>query len=162
MEENLELKKLYEEDITGNRSIDWNDKTRVAKLNSADLQRREKVSKMLEHGELTIASDYHHAALIFQHGDITSDYEMANNLAKKAMEMGDERSKWLYAATLDRFLLSSGKAQKYGTQFITNAEGKIEVAKPLDKNVTDAERAKFNVPPLNHAVSIYKQKYGLA
>ena len=82
-------------------------------------------------------------------------------LAKKGMKLGEEKSKWLYAATMDRWLLSSGKAQKYGTQFKRRESREIEVAKPIDSRITDEERKKYNVPSLSEAVSVYKKKYGL-
>ena len=75
--------------------------------------------------------------------------------------MGDGRSKWLYAATLDRWLLSTGKPQKFGTQFRKEKNGDWELAQPIDKTVTDTKRAQYNVPPLSEALSEYKKKYKL-
>jgi hypothetical protein len=54
----------------------------------------------------------------------SSLYKKANELARQGIELGDERSKWLYAATMDRWLVSQGKPQKYGTQFRKNKKGK--------------------------------------
>lgn len=44
-------------------------------------------------GGLKTAADYHHAAFIFQHGESTADYQKANELAKKGMEMGGRKIK---------------------------------------------------------------------
>lgn len=158
---NEELKKLYEEDVEEKTGADWSDVEVVARIEKNDGERKKRVEEIILADGLKIGADYHHAALIFQHGDTTADYKKANELAEKGMELGDERSKWLYAATLDRWLLSSGKAQKYGTQFGRDKNGDPEVAKPIDESVTDEERAKHNVPPLSEAVSVYKEKYGL-
>lgn len=121
-----------------------------------------KVKRLLAEGRLRAAADFHHAALILQHGDCSADYKLANELAKKGMDLGDERAKWLYAATLDRWLLSLGKGQKFGTQFVQNSKGKWQIAQPIDESVTDKERAKYNVPPLSQALDAYKKKYKIS
>lgn len=157
---NEELKKMYESDVKEKREADWDDAEVVARIDKKDRERKKRVKEIMSAGGLKVGADYHHAALIFQHGNTTADYKKANELAKKGIELGDERSKWLYAATLDRWLLSSGKAQKYGTQFEKEKNGDWEVAKPIDRSITDEERAKCNVPPLAEAVSVYKKKCG--
>ena len=158
---NEELKGLYEADVKSRSGVDWDDPEQVKTAVEQDKERRVRVEKLLESDKVKDATDYHHAALIFQHGDSPSDYRKANKLAKRAMEMGDERSKWLYAATLDRWLLSTGKPQKFGTQFKKEKNGDWELAQPIDKTVTDAERAQYNVPPLSEALSELKKKYKL-
>ena len=158
---NGELKKMYESDVKEKLEADWDNAEMVARIDKKDRERKKRVKEIISAGGLKVGADYHHAALIFQHGNTTIDFKKANELAKKGMELGDKRSKWLYAATLDRYLLSTGKPQRYGTQFGRNKDGEPEVAKPIDKNVTDEERVKYNVPPLNEAVSVYKKKYGL-
>lgn len=106
------------------------------------------------------AADYHHAALVFQHGNKSEHYKLAHKFAEKAVELGDTSAKWLYAATLDRWLLSIGQPQKFGTQFRKNNKGNWELA-PTDKTVSDGERAEYNVPPLSRALQRFKKKYGL-
>ncbi len=63
------------------------------------------------------------AALILQHGRDSSDYRIAYELAKAASEKDvntqhwDQKSaEWLTNATYDRWMLSLGKPQVYGTQ----------------------------------------------
>lgn len=71
--------------------------------------------------------------------------------------MGSNVTKWLYAATLDRYLLSQGKKQKYGTQFIK--KGDVWEMAPFDNSITDAERAKYFVPPISDALKVFTEKY---
>jgi len=158
MQDNEELKRMYEEDVREKTEADWENKKVVARIDENDKKRKKKVEKIIAEGGLKTAADYHHAALIFQHGKSTVDYEIANKLAKKGMELGDERSKWLYAATLDRYLVSQGKPQKFGTQFRKNKKGKWE-AGSIDSTTTDEERARYNVPPLAESLARFKQKY---
>jgi hypothetical protein len=56
------------------------------------------------------------AALILQHGEETKYYEMAHKLAQGAFDKGYKEAEWLSKATYDRWQMSMGKPQKYGTQ----------------------------------------------
>lgn len=154
---NTELKELYEEDIADRE----NDQMELALLEERDRERKERVDELIAQGKLTTGEDFHHAALIFQHGFVVADYEKANILAKKAVDLGDNSARWLFAATLDRFLLSQGQLQKFGTQFTQNADGDWQLVQPVDSNITDEERAEWDVPPLEEAVPNFRAKYGL-
>jgi len=155
---NKELKKMYDDDVKEKTEVDWDDKEVVAKIDENDKKRKKRVGEIVAEGGLRVAADYHHAALIFQHGSTTVDYKKANELAERGMELGDERSKWLYAATLDRWLISQGKPQKYGTQFIKSEKDDWELG-PINPTTTDKERACFNVPPVSEALAKFKEKY---
>jgi len=63
------------------------------------------------------------AAIILQHGHDSSHYRIAYELAKAASEKGvntrrwaQSSAEWLTKATYDRWMLSLGKPQVYGTQ----------------------------------------------
>jgi hypothetical protein len=86
--------------------------------------------------------------MVFQHGSEVSDYRLAHALALKAAELdpANKEARWLAAASRDRELMTLGKPQLYGTQF--RKEGERWVLYDVDPAVTDAERAKWNVPPL--------------
>ena len=111
---------------------------------------------MCDKGVLSTGQDYHCAALILQHGETTVDYKKAHEFAAKAVNLGDESAKWLYAATIDRWLLSQEKLQLYGTQFKILENGDVELY-PVDPKVTDEERAEWDVPPLAKALEIHKK-----
>lgn len=102
---------------------------------------------------------HHHLALIFQHGETAEQYREAHKHAKTAVRSGCASAKWLVAASEDRLLLMQGKPQKYGTQFILNPKNEWELAQPIDPTITDEERIKYNVPPLENAHSEFKKKY---
>ncbi len=53
-----------------------------------------------------------------QHGDAADDYLLAHILAVEAIVKGDASSKWISAATLDRYLQAIGKSQIFGTQYL--------------------------------------------
>lgn len=120
-----------------------------AELLEADHQRRVEVLGYLEAGQVQTTRNLIDAAFIFQHGNCSEHYLLANRLAQIALEAGDPEARWIYAAALDRYLMQQGKLQKYGTQY-TLVDGRYELY-PVDPATTDAERAQYNVPPLAEA-----------
>jgi hypothetical protein len=96
----------------GNLSeLDW------SKIGPRDEARRKRVRAMLEAGELMSGLDFREASFIFQHGSQSADFLMAHILAMVAMAKGDRESRWIAAATLDRYLQSIGQKQVFGTQY---------------------------------------------
>lgn len=153
------LQQLYHEDIQDRTEMHWDNATKkkFAWLDRRDKKRRQSVLFLYQLGEVWSASDFHHAALIFQHGETAKDYATAQDFAKKAVELGDMSAKYLVAASTDRYLLSIGKPQRFGTQFIKNKSGEWKLVEPIDPDTTDEERAKYNVPPLSQALKQYKE-----
>lgn len=78
---------------------------------------------MLAGGDLKTGQDFEDASFIFQHGDSADDCLMAHILAMDAVIRGDDRAKWIAAATLDRYLQTVHQSQVFGTQY------------PLDPNL---------------------------
>jgi len=113
-----------------------------------DQQRQVEVMRFLQKGEVNSADDLYHAAMIFQHGNCPEHFKLANLLAEKALERGSDAARWLYAATLDRYLMSQGKPQKFGTQFVTAGSNGIWKLYDCDPTTTDEERARYKVPSL--------------
>ena len=145
------LKQLFEEDQkerTGD-DVKWD------LVFANDNIRQEKVRALLRSGKVENATDLYHAAMIFHHAPSIHDSKTAQRLAKRALELGNEEARWLFAAATDRLLMKVGKRQKFGTQFLETVKitdlGKVKrqlALYPCDKGTTDAERAKYNVPPL--------------
>jgi hypothetical protein len=87
-------------------------------ISARDAERRQQVRDLLADGLVVTAQDFHDAAFIFQHGDNSDDYLLAHILAIEAVVKGDASSKWIAAATLDRYLQSIGQKQVFGTQYL--------------------------------------------
>jgi hypothetical protein len=130
-----------------------------------DAERRERTRDFLSAGKLTTAQDFHDAAFIFQHGEEPADYPLAHILAVEAIVKGDASSKWIAAATLDRYLQAIGQSQVFGTQYLSgdflfyhqhrNDPAAIQAHKPNpgmtqqpydDKFMPDTLRLDFCVP----------------
>ena len=121
----------------------------IEEINRRDSERAHHVLNKLRSGEIRAPQDFYAAGMIFQHGDCSEDYRVANQFASIAMDAGYKPAKRLYALTLDRYLESRGKKQKFGTQYSV-VDGDV-VLDPVDPATTDAERAKYDVEPLESA-----------
>lgn len=133
---------LFDEDQAARmeEAVDW------AVLGPQDAARRTEVMGYLEDGKLTTRADFYYAAFLFQHGDLPEHYKLANRLAARAVVLGHD-ARWIYAATLDRYLLSVGERQRFGTQY-TSYDGCTYILEPTDPEVSDAYRALYGVPSL--------------
>jgi len=154
MKDNQRLQRLYDADQAdrSTKMIDW------IKVTKRDTARQQKVAVMLEKDQVKTARDYYNAAMIFQHAIEISGNTLAQRLAKKSMDMGEQKAKWLYAATTDRILMRQNKKQKYGTQYtqkyVAGQDEQVErifELYPCDERTTDEERKKFDVPTLEKA-----------
>lgn len=119
----------------------------IEQLIADDLARREEIIVYLQNGLITRASDLYYSALIFQHGNCSEHYQLASNLSLQAYELGYINAGWLYTASTDRYLLSIGQVQRYGTQYTTNIQGDFVLC-PVDLSTADADRAEFGLPTL--------------
>ena len=86
-----------------------------------DAGRRARVYELLRGDELVSGEDYYHAAMVLQHGKGSEDILVAHILATAAGFMGDDRGRWLSAASLDRYLHRTREPQRFGTQYIRSS-----------------------------------------
>jgi len=122
--------------------IDW------TKVGPADRRRRVRTKALLDAGALQSGDDYYHAAFVFQHGEAPNDFLLAHLLAMIAVARGKAAAIWIASATLDRYLMNSGRPQVVGTQFQL-PKGKAVSQEPYDRTlVSDAMRKALQVPPL--------------
>jgi hypothetical protein len=124
----------------------------AVKIYQNDLQRRKSVYSMLDSNLITDPKDLEKAALILQHGLDTNDYLKAHDLALQSVQKGNQSARFLVAASTDRYLVSKKMPQKYGTQSYYNGKTKRQELFPVDPNISDKERAEWNVPPLKDAL----------
>ena len=87
----------------------------------------------------------------------TEDYLVAVEIAKKSAEAGSESGAWLSAAAEDRYLLATGKKQKWGTQF--KKENGVWEQLPMqsdeESGITDEMRAQKHVPARNQQMKVF-------
>ncbi len=88
-----------------------------------DSVRLSRVLELYEQGLIAGPADQLNAAMVLQHGRDSTHYRLAHELAKAAFDgcvatpgWSKQEAEWLMKATYDRWMLSIGKPQVYGTQ----------------------------------------------
>lgn len=145
-----ELKRLFDEDQAERTPVpgkvtDW------AAVMLRDEARQRRVKELITSGSVSSGSDYYHAAMVMQHATEPDDYLLAHDLCVVAISKGEQQAKWLAAASLDRFLVSIGRPQRFGTQFSSNHPSRPPRLRPVDPSVPDQLRRELNVPTLAQA-----------
>lgn len=144
------LQKLFEEDQADRmpgpgKNIDWES------VGQRDEAREATVKELLRSGALHSGADFYHAAMILQHAVEVDDYLLAHDLCVIAIAKGEERAKWLAAASVDRFLTGIGRQQRFGTQFSSKRSFQPPRLAPVNPDVPDQLRRELNVPTLAEA-----------
>ncbi|MFD0976187.1 tetratricopeptide repeat protein [Salinimicrobium gaetbulicola] len=144
IKDNAELAEIYAADQGDRRSdnLDW---SRVSKRDSL---RRVRVHQLLDSNKVVTSNDYKNAAMVFQHGKDSVDYGMAVKLMERSVALDSTANKWLLAAATDRYLLSIGEPQIYGTQYHRKNGEPWKLAEMDTTKITDAERMEFGVETL--------------
>lgn len=143
--DNIELAEIYANDQADRMTddINWHE------VNNRDSLRRKRVDELLDSNKVRTANDYQNAAMVFQHGNDSTDYGKAVRLMKEAIELDSTIDKWLFAATTDRYLLSKGEPQIYGTQFFRMRDEPWVLSEMDTTKITDAERIEYGVETLS-------------
>ena len=122
-----------------------------------DDARLKRVKELIAEGRLKTGEDYWSAALVCQHSLSLADYELARSLAYEAAKRGHRGGVWLTAAAWDRWLVTAGYPQKFGTQFFC-PERKCR-PEPIDPATTDEMRRQWDVPDPEEHVERIQKKY---
>ena len=129
-----------------------------------DSSRRLRVLELLGQGLITTPESKYYAALILQHTpsfELVSvsaeNYLIAHFLAKSAAESGYRPARSLAAVAIDRYLVSQGQPQKYGTQFTLNPETRYMEFSPVDPETTDEERREWGLPPIAETMRRFEE-----
>lgn len=113
-------------------------------LDIRDRTRRKRVGEIMGEGCLTTAADYAAAALIYQHGDVPDHYYQAFIWANRAVTLGDASQKNLVAMAIDRYLVSIGKKQLFGSQFFASEKtGWCYCLEQVEQSFPDSYRISF-------------------
>jgi hypothetical protein len=127
-------------------NIDW------SIVSPDDLQRRIRVGELFGRGCLKEAQDYAAAAMIYQHGDAIDHVYQTFIWAKKAVELGDEKQKWLMAAGLDRYLVRTGHQQLFATQGSKGPGSLCWCLEPVEASFPNDRRMEYVHRDIPHAM----------
>jgi len=149
-QDNAELAKMYTEDQSDRRDAE---KIGWEKISQRDEERKTRVAELYRSDALKTGADYYHAAMILQHGGKPEDYLLAHELCVVAIGKGEDRGRWLAAASEDRFLMSIQRPQRFATQYAPDPPGTDSPIKlyTVDDGVTDGLRREFKAPSLAQA-----------
>jgi hypothetical protein len=147
--DNLRLDDLYAEDQKDREKV-YATTADVDALKLRDQERRRELVSMIGQGTVNTSNDMYHAAVLFLHGSEPKEFLSAHRLATMAAINGHKPSRWLTAASLDRFLMSMGLPQTYGTQFEHSEDNNLyQLRLPIDDTtVLHFEKRFFGVPPV--------------
>ena len=138
-----EIDRIYLEDQQARQSPNPSAPKPVYK---SDDERKRAAQKLLESNNLHTGKDFEEAAVIFQHSHQSDDYLLAHTLAVIAVSKGNKDAIWIASASLDRYLMATGKPQIYGTQFITRP-GQHATQEPYNRQlISDQLRKELQVP----------------
>ena len=149
---NAEIKTLFAQDQAARKGFQGFTEDELRAMVENDRKRRKRAYDLYRAGSLRTGPDLYHAAMILQHGESPEDYLLAHELSIASLVLGDQRAKWLAAASEDRFLKSIGRNQRFATQFgkddKPDAKWKLY---PVDEQVTDVLRGIMQCPSLEQA-----------
>jgi len=163
--QNLELKKLAQQD----QAVRMLPPEEASKVNWHDDDRVQLVLEFLAQGKVQTPEDKFNAALILDHTPLTFcdgrvvakspyNYLLAHYLAKQSFEAGYKDARSMVAQTMDRYLSFTVGHQKYGTNRVYNQTTGKEELVPIDRSVSDSERAKYGVPPLAELLKTWPEQ----
>ena len=110
---------------------------------------------MLKKGEIRTSDDFYRAAMLFQHRSNFKSYALAVALAAASSHLGEAWGRSLYAMALDRFLLSIGQKQHFGTNF--EKVGRNWRLASYNKKTSDYERQFYLVEPMKRILQEIKK-----
>ena len=122
--------------------LKWSDqhdrKTGAVVDRSRDYQRTERVLSLLASDQIESPHEQRDAVVVLQHGTCPEHYELAHRLALVANESGKvDATRWVHL-TYDRWQISIGQPQRYGTQIGTRSVN-AECYPPVPSGLTVSE-----------------------
>lgn len=139
-----ELQKLLTADQKDREHWQNMSEKKMMKLAYNDLVRRKRVGEIFGEGCFQDAKDYMAAALIYQHGDMPDHYFQAYIWSKRAVELGDLNGQQFSSLAIDRYLISIGKKQLFGTQYMKSPASDCYCMQPIEKSFPDKFRKEYS------------------
>ena len=157
--DNLRVEELHNADQKDREKV-YTSSKEVEAMKLRDLARRKETLELMSRGEVNTQNDLYRAAVIFLHGAEPKDFLTAHRMATIATIQGHRGARWLTVASLDRFLMSIGLPQVYGTQFEHNDEdNRYQLRLPIDDSaVLHFEKRFFGVPSVMERLAQLNRK----
>jgi hypothetical protein len=116
----------------------------VEKMSRNDLQRRKRVGEILGEGCFKSADDYEAAFVVYQHGNTSDQYFQAFLWSQQALKLGNTKVKPGVALAIDRYLVSIGHKELFGTQaFAADLGHGCWCIQPVEDSFPDSRRSEY-------------------
>jgi hypothetical protein len=102
---------------------------------------------------LGTASEFLFAAAVLSTSKATIDLQLAEKLAMRAGELGDERGSPLAGEVIDKRLWQAGEPQRYGTQIVFDRKSGHWRLWDVDPRTSDVQRRMMGLPTLKDLTS---------
>ena len=157
--DNLRLQELFQDDQHDREKV-YDTAEALAELKGRDRDRIKRLYVMMELDEIKTKNDLYYGAVILQHGENAADFLTAHRMAAIAAILGHRTARWLMAASFDRFLMSVGHGQIYGTQFEFNQEDRrYQLKLPVqDAVMVTFEKEFLGIPPVNERLKALNER----
>jgi len=112
-------------------------------MNRNDLRRRMRVGEIFGEGCLKSAADYNSAFFVYQHGNTSGHYFQAFIWAKESLNLGNPNVKGEVAMAVDRYLVSTGRQQLFGTQASQTKASTCFCIEPIEASFPETMRTEY-------------------
>lgn len=119
----------------------------LGKMAQHDLERRKRVGELLGEGCFKSADDYAASFIVYQHGNTPDQYFLAFLWSKRALAMGKSHMKGDVAIAVDRYLVSIGRKELFGTQASKASLGGCWCIQPIESSFPDKLRSEYRGGP---------------
>lgn len=113
---------------------------------AAVASRAARAREIVAAGELHSARDHLRAGVVLVESNAPADWAQAAELGRRAAELGEPLGLRVAAEAIDKDLVLHRQPQRYGTQFVWDAERRSWRLHPIDPTTSDAERTAMGVP----------------
>lgn len=118
----------------------------LLKMGKNDLKHRIRVGEIFGEGCLKSAADYEAAFLVYQHGNTPDQYFQAFLWARQAQSLGQPNMKGEIAMAVDRYLVSTGHKQLFGTQASKSSDD-CWCIQPIEETFPESMREEYRGGP---------------
>jgi hypothetical protein len=143
---NQHLKEIFDQDQQECLNQPADNTPEYSAMRTRIKARMAQTQSIFDSGAMLSGQDYFYACIIFLHGDCPKDFWQAYQYALRSVDLKCTTARKFAAAAYDRWLMYQGKPQKYGLQFVPDGT-RIRLW-DVYPNTTNAERAQWDVPPL--------------
>lgn len=114
-----------------------------------DAKRLKSLSKLEKSGLCTVEDKLNAAYVLYRSREV-EDLHRGHEYAIEAMNAHLHSAAWMSAISYDRWQVSQGLQQRYGSQFTVRPDGRTCMY-PVASDTSDAERKQYSLPPIQDA-----------